>query len=93
MGKYLKKNSKPSGKSLFPMETVFERFPPVSKDILDSLSNESLVQCRKTCPVWRNFIDEEKTVWIRMIEEYVGKVNSFPDWKKTVSKISTDTVR
>ena len=75
------------------METVFERFPTLGKDILDSLSNEGLVQCRKTSPIWKNFIDEEKTIWIRMIEKHVGKVNLHPDWKKSLSKISTDTAR
>ena len=74
------------------MEEIFGRFPGLGKRILDQVDGKNLAKCRKVNAKWKNFIDQEKTIWIRMIEKNVGNVNISPDWKMMMFKTSTDTV-
>ena len=75
------------------MEIVLERFPKVGKSVLNLLDDKSLVQSRKVSRKWKNFIDQDKTIWIQKIKKQVGNFETLPDWQKSVSKISTDIVR
>ena len=76
------------------MENIFKRFPDLGKDILDCLDDKKLVRCRRISKRWKTFTDQQKTIWIRMIEKYLGKSNTFPDdWKKVVFKTPVDMVK
>ena len=75
------------------MEIIFQRFPSLGKSVLNLLDDKSLVQSRKVSRRWKNFIDQDKTIWIRKIKKQVGNFEKDPDWQKSVSKIPTATVR
>ena len=74
------------------MEIIFQRFPSLGKSVLNLLDDKSLVQSRKVSRRWKNFIDQDKTIWIRKIKKQVGNFEKVPDWQKSVSKIPTTTV-
>ena len=73
------------------MEEVFSRFSDLGKTIFDQLDGKSLALCRKVCKPWKNFVDQEKTIWIRMIQKHIGEPSQ--DWQNSVSKASTDKIR
>ena len=53
------------------IEIVFRQFPTLGKYILRQLDIKSLVKCRKVNEKWKNFIEKEKTVWIKTIQHYI----------------------
>ena len=75
------------------MENIFRRFPDMGEAILSHINDKSLVLCKKVDGTWKNFIDEQKIIWIRMIEKHIGKSNTFPnDWKNVLHKTSVQMV-
>ena len=76
------------------MEEIFERFPGLGKAILAHVDDKTLVLWRKVNKRWRDFNDNQKTFWIRMIEKEIGKSNTFSDdWKKVVFKTPVRMVK
>ena len=75
------------------MEFIFERFPYLGKVIVNHLNCKSLVQCRLVNKIWKHFIDQDKTIWIRIIEKHIGDISEFPEWQKFVSKTPTKIVK
>ena len=57
------------------IEEIFWRIPHIGEKILENLCNEDLTKCRKVNNNWRNFIDEEKLLYIRKIEAYIYTSN------------------
>ena len=74
------------------MEKVIQRFPSMGKSIFRQMDDKSLANSKEVSRIWKNFIDHEKTIWIRMIQKHVPNFQN-PDWQKSVSKIPTDIVR
>ena len=68
------------------MEIILQRFPGLGKKVISQLDDKSLVVSKKVNKTWRNFIDQEKTIWIRCIQKYVKNIDELQDWKKSVSK-------
>ena len=58
------------------MEEICLRFPTVSILIFRNLDNRSLVTCRLVNKQWMGFIDNTKTIWIRMIYKCIATENS-----------------
>ena len=75
------------------MEIIFERFPSLGKKVISLLDYKSLVLSKEVNKTWKNFIEKEKTIWIRIIQKHVQNVNDLQDWKNSVSKISTNSVK
>ena len=51
------------------METLHIRFPHLSLAIFQLLDDQSISKCREVCLLWKNFIDEEKSlIRVRIIE-------------------------
>ena len=75
------------------MEIIFERFPSLGKKVISLLDNKSLVLSREVNKTWKNFIEKEKNIWIRIIQKHVKNFNHLQDWKNSVSKISTKSVK
>ena len=63
------------------MEEIFKRFAGLGKRILDQIDDKKLAECRKINQRWKNFIDQEKTIWIRMIKKQVGNFSTSQDWQ------------
>ena len=57
------------------MEEICLRFPTVSILIFRNLDNRSLVTCRLVNKQWMGFIDNTKTIWIRMIYKCIATEN------------------
>jgi hypothetical protein len=64
------KNVLSSGVKLSNMEELFKEFPPIAKQIFEELDNKNLTKCRKVCKLWRDFIDNEKIVWNRILMKF-----------------------
>ena len=54
------------------VEEIFWRFPHLGKNILDELGNESLVKCREMNKWWQEFVDGQKTLYVRNITKCIG---------------------
>ena len=63
------------------MEEIFKRFAGLGKGILDQIDDKKLAESRKINQRWKNFIDQEKTIWIRMIKKQVGNFSTSQDWQ------------
>ena len=50
------------------MENIFLRFPQMGESIIRLLDNKSLVLCREVNKKWKNFIDCQKILSVRMIQ-------------------------
>ena len=50
------------------MEKVFLRFPHIAEQIFEELDNYYLIQCKVISPIWKNFMEESKFSYIRLIE-------------------------
>ena len=71
----------------YKIEDQFLRFPHLSEAIFNQLDNETLADCRTINTIWLNFIDRERFIWIRMIENLIGHISKFQDnWKKVLAK-------
>ena len=75
------------------MDEIFGRFPGLGNGISDQLDDQNLAKCRKVDETWKNFIDQEKTIWLRKIRKHVGNFNTSQDWQLAVSQIPTNTVK
>ena len=61
------------------MEEVLLRFPHIGYQIFEELNNSFLTNCREVSNSWKNFIDNEKLPWIRMIIQKIKPLTS--PWK------------
>ena len=75
-----------SGKRVFNLGHFFSKFPHLAESIFQQLDNVSLSTSRITNAKWCNAIDQQKSTWIRKLEQKIGgSIHSFPDtWKKLV---------
>ena len=53
------------------MEESFFRFPHIGEQILEQLDSKTLTKCREVNNLWREYIDNQKLPWTRMIKEFV----------------------
>ena len=76
------------------INNVIVRFPGIAERIFNQLENSSIANCRKVDESWRNFIDDQKLPWIRMIQKYVSSTSGFlQDWKQVTGKTPTRIVK
>ena len=52
-------------------EEIFWRFPHIGDLIIDQLDNQSLTKTREVNKCWQNFIDNEKCIYIKKIQEHI----------------------
>ena len=57
------------------IEEIFWRFSHMGRQILEELDNQSLVECYKVNKWWQQFIDGQKTIYIRKILTNIGVSN------------------
>ena len=48
---------------------ILTRLPHIGEKILDSLDNPSIIRCKEASRTFYDFIDEQKSTWIRMIKK------------------------
>ena len=70
--------------------------PILCEKILVNLDNQSLVQCRLVCKKWKFSIDNDFTLWTRMLWKSVLKefenLKCIDTWKKVLQKISIENI-
>ena len=54
------------------MESIFLKIPDLGEKILKELDNQSLVQSKEVQRSWYNFINGEKVLWIRIIQNCIS---------------------
>ena len=75
------------------MESIFSKIPDLGEKIFKELDNQSLVKSKEVQRSWYNFINEEKVIWFRMIQNYIDDDNQFITvWKKVLMKAPVDFV-
>ena len=71
------------------MEDICKRFPSVALRIFKSLDNQSLARARKTNQSIKNFLGNERLLYLRIINTFEGNFVQFEyAWKKVVNKSS-----
>ena len=66
------------------MEDFIVRFPYLFEDICKKLDNISLVNSRGVSRTWQIFINNQRQLWIKIIQTSIGTINE--DWKKVIQK-------
>ena len=59
------------------MESIFSKIPDLGEKIIKELDKQSLAKCKEVQRSWYDFINEEKVLWFRMIQNYIGDNNEF----------------
>ena len=49
------------------MDEVISRIPHIAEQMFEELDNNDFIQCKVTSPSWKNFIEESKFSYIRLI--------------------------
>ena len=73
------------------IEEIFWRFPHLGTQILEKLDDTSLVKCREISAWWKKFVDSDKIIWIKQIQERISLSN--PLVKKTLQKENHETLQ
>ena len=77
----------------FRMESIFLKIPDLGEKILKELDNQSLVQSKEVQRSWNNFINEEKVLWIRIIQKCISDVDIYSiAWRKVLTKAPIEFV-
>ena len=58
------------------MEEVLLRFQHIGEQIFDHLDNVNLTKCMEVNYTWKEFINNQKSSWIRIIEKYVTSLKT-----------------
>ena len=58
-------------KRKFYLEEIFRRFPHIGELIIEQLDNQSLTKTREVNRWWLSFVDNEKCLYIRKIQEHI----------------------
>ena len=76
------------------MELVFLRFPHLSENIVNLLSNESIIKFMEASRFGKNYLENQKLLEIRKIIATVGQFHKVgKSWEKLFETASTATIR
>ena len=76
------------------MDCLYERFPHLSKSILNNLDNQSLLKSKEASREIFQFLENERFYWIRMIGRKYWTFKGFQEsWKEVVHQTPTDVVK
>ena len=73
------------------MEEIIFRFPHLAEQIFEELDNYSFIQCKVISPSWKNFIEESKFSYIRLIKTVTNC--SKKEVEKTFPKANVEETR
>ena len=73
------------------MDEVNQRFQHLSIQIFDSLDNQSVLKCMEVNSSWCDFLEKQKFLQIRIIQNTVGKFDLIEDsWKEIYRKSNAE---
>ena len=70
------------------METLFQRFPHLSEEVLDLVDIQSLAKCKEVSLPWYEFLQKQKFCEIRVIKFHGVEDN----WKKVFKSATTQNI-
>lgn len=74
-------------------ERNFSGYHNIFETIFLDLDDISLKKSRNVCKAWQNFIDTDKSIWLKRIERYRGQMEKFSDqWDKVIEKTPFEEV-
>ena len=69
------------------MDNLLAKIPLLGDKILRELDNQSLVKFREAKKSWQSFIDQEKIIWLRIIQKCIGNGDKFStEWTTVLTK-------
>ena len=69
------------------MEEILKRYPHISMKIFCNLDSKTLANCRLVNKIFQHCIDNDRLLWIRIIDRYFGDQIEYHDtWKKVLDK-------
>ena len=68
------------------MEEILIRFPVIGQKIFKQLDNNNFVKCREVGKIWYNFLDNDRLLWKRKIQNYAKNQVEFDKYWKFVTK-------
>ena len=78
----------------FKMETFILRFPTVTQNILQELDNQNLTKCREVCFSFHKFLNQDKVLWMRMIQNYIENYgNRKKSWNLVMKQVPVDILK
>ena len=76
------------------IDKILLRFPAIAEDIFKELDSKSMVKCQKVSVTWQNFINNQKFLWIRKMQKWIGNMEQFYEqWKLAIRNTPTDHVK
>ena len=73
------------------MDEIISRFCHIAEQIFEELDNKYFIQCKVISPSWKNFIEESKFSYIRLIKTVTNC--SKKEVKKTLPKANVEETR
>ena len=75
------------------MEILFQRFSHLSKEVFDSVDNQSLAKCQEVSLPWYEFLRKQKFRQIRIIKSIIEQFHEVGDtWKKVFKSATTQNI-
>ena len=76
------------------MENILTLFPHVGENIFKNLNNKELVRCREVNKTWKDFIDNNRLIWTRIIQAHTKDIKRHQnDWKLVLNKASFQVLK
>ena len=76
------------------MESILLRFPVIGQEIFKQVDNPNLTKCKEVCHSWGYFLNNDRLVWLRIIQKYEkNKLEYKEDWKKVTTKVTCETLK
>ena len=76
------------------METFIIRFPTVTQSILQELDNQSLTRCREVCLNFHKFLNQDKVLWMKRIQNFSENYgNHQKSWNLVMKQIAVDILK
>ena len=76
------------------METFIIRFPTVTQSILQELDNQNLTKCREVCLNFHKFLNQDKVLWMKMIQKFSENYgNHQKSWNLVMKQVAVDILK
>ena len=76
------------------METFIIRFPTVTQSILQELDNQNLTRCREVCLNFHKFLNQDKVLWMKMIQNFTEDYgNHQKSWNLVMKQVAVDILK
>ena len=75
------------------MDDIWKRFPHIFGTVLGFLDDKSIANSRLVNKTWKDSIENDKTIWNRIISKKLIHEENSDSWKHVLDKIPFDHVK